>query len=149
MLCLECKKPFDKSHGNTKYCCEECRIKRQKRLKQDYWYNRGGKIRRDRAVQKRRETNPELNSKLARKHSLKTRYNMTIKEYDQMFEAQNGVCAICGTIEFSGRRLAVDHNHETNHIRGLLCINCNRKLSVLEDRNFIKQAEQYLKATDK
>jgi len=36
-----------------------------------------------------------------------------------MFVNQNGLCLICGQTEKSGKKLSVDHNHETGKVRGL------------------------------
>lgn len=50
-------------------------------------------------------------------------------------------CEICDkTIEetnkwiskFSHKRLCIDHQHKTNHFRGVLCSNCNRQLGWFE-----------------
>lgn len=41
-----------------------------------------------------------------------------------MFTDQGGVCAICGTSP-GKKKLAIDHNHETDKVRGLLCMSCN------------------------
>ena len=60
-------------------------------------------------------------------------YGITIAEYDEMFKAQGGVCAICGKPEKS-RRISVDHDHATGRARGLLCTNCNVTLGKLELR---------------
>ena len=66
---------------------------------------------------------------------------MTSEQYASMLESQNGVCAACGCKETATtrrkdqkiRRLAVDHNHKTGEIRGLLCVGCNRALGQLAD----------------
>lgn len=79
------------------------------------------------------------------KGNLKHNFNMTPEQYDRMFEEQNGVCAICGGVNFSGRRLGVDHNHSTGKIRGLLCARCNFLLGALEDIEFVERAKRYLK----
>lgn len=52
-----------------------------------------------------------------------------------MREAQNHRCAICGTHESDAprKRLAVDHDHGTDMIRGLLCGNCNVGLGQFKD----------------
>lgn len=60
----------------------------------------------------------------AREHSLK-KLGISQKIYDEMFYNQKGLCAICNkpeTSEIKGKikRLAVDHNHETGKVRGLL-----------------------------
>lgn len=65
--------------------------------------------------------------KIARKAHLKSKFNITLEQYDKMLEKQNGVCAICGKPPIH-RKLAIDHNHKTGKIRGLLCIRCNPML---------------------
>lgn len=59
-------------------------------------------------------------------------YGITLKEYYQLLQKQNFVCAICKCPETMmdnkqgiTRRLAVDHCHSTNIVRGLLCYACN------------------------
>jgi hypothetical protein len=56
------------------------------------------------------------------------RYGITVDDYDRMLVAQNGVCAICRQPCLTGKRLAVDHDHATGKVRGLLCSNCNQGL---------------------
>jgi len=63
---------------------------------------------------------------LARKNALKRRYGITPEQYDLMLERQGGGCAICGRLPKPGRRLAVDHDHATKRVRGLLCFQCNK-----------------------
>ncbi len=80
---------------------------------------------------------------------LKCQYGLTLKDYDLMFEAQQGLCAICGRVETSRNQwglkaLAVDHDHKTGKVRGLLCSHCNTKLGHLEDLEFITKARIYL-----
>lgn len=58
---------------------------------------------------------------------------MTAEEYDSLFEQQNGVCAICFQPETHFKFLAVDHNHITGEIRGLLCHSCNLSLGGFGD----------------
>lgn len=54
-------------------------------------------------------------------------YGLTAAEYDALLEAQGGRCAICRGKPKS-KRLAVDHNHKTGEVRGLLCSRCNHDL---------------------
>jgi len=77
---------------------------------------------------------------------LKHRYDITIEEYNKMLEDQGGVCAICGTDKTGGKgRFCVDHDHETDKIRGLLCRNCNLLLGNAKDSiKTILKASQYL-----
>ncbi len=53
-------------------------------------------------------------------------YGMTEIEYDQLLEFQEGKCFLCGKECSSGRKLSVDHDHDTGEVRGLLCIGCNK-----------------------
>lgn len=78
--------------------------------------------------------------KKSREWHLKKDYNITLKQYDQMFEVQNGVCAICGQTNLDNKRLSIDHDHKTGKIRGLLCTGCNWQLGIFEKRfnDFIK-----------
>ena len=70
---------------------------------------------------------------------LKHKFGITKEIYDKLVEKQNGNCAICQEPETSKhrdgkiRRLAVDHDHETNKIRGLLCNRCNKGLGIFKD----------------
>ncbi|HEC64952.1 MAG TPA: hypothetical protein ENI23_06655 [bacterium] len=76
-------------------------------------------------------------------------YGITKKQYDAMLEQQNGLCAICRKKEIN-RRLAVDHNHATKQIRGLLCSLCNTALGKFDDSvNMLTRAINYLKKYDK
>lgn len=79
------------------------------------------------------------------------RYNLTTEEYSKLFQLQNGVCAICGlpeTVIYKGkvRKLAVDHDHVNNKIRGLLCMKCNSLLGYsLENIKILLSAASYLR----
>lgn len=54
-------------------------------------------------------------------------YGLTPDEYEALFRAQGGRCAICRARPKS-KRLAVDHDHKSGAVRGLLCSRCNRDL---------------------
>lgn len=77
---------------------------------------------------------------------LKSKYNITLKDYNTLFEQQNGYCAICGTHQTNFKlRFAVDHNHRTGEVRGLLCFKCNWILGRTNDNiNVFKNAISYL-----
>lgn len=63
--------------------------------------------------------------------ALVRKYGMKEGEYAEMLARQGGVCALCG--KRPGRtRLAVDHDHATGRIRGLLHPRCNRALGPFE-----------------
>lgn len=58
-------------------------------------------------------------------------FGITLETYKQLVIAQAGLCLICGKTE--KRRLAVDHDHVSGKVRGLLCGNCNRGLGLFKD----------------
>jgi hypothetical protein len=59
-----------------------------------------------------------------------------------MLARQNEQCAICHRQCGTGRRLAVDHDHQTGRIRGLLCFRCNTALARYEE--YATQFADYL-----
>jgi hypothetical protein len=66
-----------------------------------------------------------------RERDLVRRFGIDLAVYQRMFVEQKGVCAICGNPETETRNgqvkwLAVDHDHETGAVRGLLCAACNK-----------------------
>ena len=67
------------------------------------------------------------------------KYGVTPEQYEQMMLDQNGVCAICN--QSCIRALAVDHDHETGVVRGLLCWKCNTGLGRLEQ--YLDRAIEY------
>ncbi len=66
--------------------------------------------------------------------NVKAKSGLTTEEWDAKYYKQRGRCAICGKHQSQeGKRLAVDHDHVTGKIRGLLCMCCNTKLGWLEN----------------
>ena len=73
------------------------------------------------------------------------RFNLSMQDYNQMLEAQGGLCAICKHTETHKRNgrvkaLAVDHHHGTGKVRALLCSDCNTGIGKLKDRPEILEA---------
>lgn len=88
------------------------------------------------------------------------RYNMTIEQYDKMFDEQQGLCAICKeperktTATGAVMRLQVDHDHACcpgdkscgQCVRRLLCWRCNTTIGRVNDNPALLQAMiDYLK----
>ena len=93
----------------------------------------------------------ECRSYRSKIHSLRTKYGLSMKDYEEMLAAQNGTCMICEKPEtakdsYGGiKMLAVDHEHSTGQIRGLLCSNCNRGLGFFQDDpDLLELAANYL-----
>lgn len=58
---------------------------------------------------------------------LEKTYGIDAAEYDRLYRLQGGRCAICRN-ESRSIRFAVDHDHQTGAVRGLLCKRCNHDL---------------------
>lgn len=88
-----------------------------------------------------REANPDANHT----HRLARHYGLTSIQYDAMLTAQQGACAICLQPERGTRRLAVDHDHATGAVRGLLCASCNTAIGHMrDDPQRLRNAANYL-----
>lgn len=94
-------------------------------------------------------------------------YGLTVEEYLEIYELQNGKCAICHKelmphpslgINKEGKRIEIDHKHtpkklkpqplKRDTVRGLLCggryAGCNRKLGHVDNIEWLKAAAIYL-----
>lgn len=83
-----------------------------------------------------------------RRRMLWAKYKMTLEDYERLFAEQAGRCAICrGTDpgDTFKAHLAVDHDHATGAVRGLLCSNCNKGIGNLgDDPERLRVAAAYL-----
>ena len=66
---------------------------------------------------------------------IQRKFGVTINQYYEALKAQNGSCAICRSESpRNGRsRFAIDHDHATGKIRGLLCMQCNTAIGLFRD----------------
>jgi hypothetical protein len=95
-----------------------------------------------------READRERFDADVRRGTLRRKFGITPERYEELLEAQGGVCAICQKPCSSGRRLAVDHDHEAGIVRGLLCRRCNTAIGLLgDDAVSLLRAAGYLMAT--
>lgn len=87
-----------------------------------------------------------------RSRDLRSKYGISVQQYQSMLDAQFGLCAICGSASSRSIRspnLHVDHNHETGAVRGLLCHPCNLGIGYLSDSaETIKRALDYIQKCD-
>lgn len=86
---------------------------------------------------------------LKRAHNYRTKYNLTLEDYNSKLNSQNGCCAICGATNPNNnqhKHLYVDHNHGTGKVRGLLCNPCNTTIGASqEDIERLIRCAEYLK----
>lgn len=89
-------------------------------------------------------------SDYVRTRTLHNRYKLSIDDYEKMVVEQGSRCAICGT-DNPGRKSKnnhwfIDHCHETNKIRGLLCHKCNLGLGHFNDNiDLMEKAIEYIR----
>jgi hypothetical protein len=82
----------------------------------------------------------------ARAYSLKRLYGITLEQYDELLTRQENKCAVClkDASEFNVR-LAVDHDHHSGEVRGLLCRYCNHRLvGRHRDAGLLRRIADYL-----
>ena len=121
--------------------CEKCGPEAPIVLHQarDRWYCKVGRYAR---------TTPRVVTPATRHRYALHNKGMTKADYDALLAQQGGVCAICQGLCSNGRRLAVDHDHQTGQVRGLLCQRCNTALGLMRDRSeLLLRAVTYLDPT--
>lgn len=115
----------------------------------NWYYNKRGdrhcKACRDIQTRENREKHSEKHIVYQNRAKVK-KYGITLEEYNTLLEKQNFVCAVCKNEYPSDKQLAVDHDHKTNKVRGLLCNNCNVGIGMLNDSiETLEKAINYLK----
>jgi hypothetical protein len=100
------------------------------------------------AARKRWKENIEASDrykKRSRERAKERRYGITQEQFDQMLLDQNNKCKICD-IEFKNTKdTHIDHCHNTNYVRGLLCNGCNMALGQFYDNvELMNNAIKYL-----
>lgn len=92
--------------------------------------------------------NSDKESLKAIKYRFKT-YGLTLQDYQNLYEKQNGYCPICNKhqSEFA-RSFDIDHCHTTGKVRSLLCNLCNSGIGHLKDNiTYLQRAITYLETT--
>ncbi len=76
-----------------------------------------------------KKNRPQEYALAVRNSTLKKKYGLTVFTYEKMLVDQGGVCYLCHRSDDGfGRRLHVDHCHDTGTVRKLLCQPCNTAL---------------------
>lgn len=129
--CTKCKKnkplsDFYRDKKGVPYSsCKECELAKQKRL---------------------RKLKPDVYRWRDRNKRLFKDYGITTTQYNEILQQQNECCLICGTHQSKlDRPLDVDHCHNGEFVRGLLCRHCNTGLGHFKDNvNTLLNAINYL-----
>lgn len=119
--------------------CKDCTKKKDKEYRQAHPEVSREKMRRW------RKNNPQKTKISNLKNGLKRTANISIKQYENLLQEQNYKCAICGKKDRHNKRLSVDHCHQTQKVRGLLCTDCNLILGNCHDNiDILDDAKKYL-----
>lgn len=135
--CIECEltKSLDKFSWTVKskgYISSYCKVCTNKKM------------------HNKRMLNPEKEYERTRRRHYKSKYGITLEQYNEMFEKQKGLCAICDKPQkrystSGNKRLAVDHCHTTGKVRALLCTECNVGIGYAQDNpDILKSMILYL-----
>lgn len=169
LQCCRCRewKPTDefnpkkgkKKSGYCKPCLREKCIEWRKANRGKYlrtyraWVDRNReKINQKRRIEARRNATKinrlqrdrrSKNKRQYREYELRSKYGLTIVQYEQMVSDQRSRCACCGA---KPRKLVVDHCHKLGAVRALLCSKCNAGIGFFdEDASKLEMAITYIK----
>lgn len=172
--CILCKQPkniddfYKLSNGEPRSYCKSCDIKKaadwnknnpskNKEIRRNYYYRNRQAILKQQSgyylnnkehiverERNRRHKNPRAHARMKREQAWK-RFGASYNLFDKLLILQDNKCAICTTVFDEKHKPQFDHDHITIKPRGLLCIRCNTNLPYIEDKEFVKRANLYLK----
>lgn len=106
-------------------------------------WNAANKEARTKSMKKWRAKNKKRVHDSVWRNAIKRKYGIDENKYNEMLKEQGGVCKICK--KKSEKRLAVDHDHKSGKVRGLLCSYCNTALgSIRDDKEIAQRMIDYL-----
>lgn len=141
-----------KRKGTRDSYCTRCRIL----YNREYVKNNPERI--ERLRKRWDQKNPNYNKEYLRRPHIQAKrephrkkmklkkYGLTEEQYQELFEQQNGQCAICKSpLIIHGRDTHTDHCHTTSRVRGILCLSCNTGLGHFKDNiERLRRAISYL-----
>ncbi len=145
--CYECDKMYpidnfylDKQGFPFRHLCKKCECERQ-----NAWRHKNkdkAKAIRD----KYKKNNPEKVLASARKGKLRYIYDLSEEDYDHLFLAQRGLCALCSLPMGTP---FIDHVAGTKIVRGLIHQNCNSMIGFANhDPRLLELGIMYLENRD-
>lgn len=155
--CARCGQSFTSPWAKTRYCSEVCRVDaRLEKLRTERRTKVTGRLCKHcgRQVPETRRLNARYCDRYCKAQAQQARiagphrHRVSADAYARLLAAQGGRCAICGT-ESPGtvqRVFAMDHDHATGEVRGLLCYRCNIGIGNLgDDPDRIESAARFLR----
>lgn len=130
--------------GYRRGCCRKCEAAR---VRAYYATNASYREKTKANSIKQAKAHPERAAVYQRRADLKSRFGLTMEQFDQLFVDQGSRCALCGDTSHGRKhnngktpRLngglssnwPVDHCHKDGRVRGILCHKCNTRLGSYE-----------------
>jgi hypothetical protein len=126
--------------------CKVCEV--EKNISDFYTGRKDCKDCKNAAARQWRKDNPENVKRhlvRMRERTKERRYGITQEDFNKMLTDQNNKCKICKIIFISSKGTHIDHCHDTNIVRGLLCNDCNLALGQFNDNiEIMNNAIKYL-----
>lgn len=131
--------PFDEKQYRQEY--------HKKNRKQLLEYGKEYRLKNKDVLRKKEAEYRKRNKDLIKIRKIQYKFKIQFQEAEQLFKRVKTICDICGQKESCKRfLLAVDHNHKTGKVRGVLCGSCNKGLGGFKDNiKLLKRAIKYLK----
>jgi hypothetical protein len=146
---------FNLKLGKPRHICRKCQAADRKAYRADNLEKERERLRRYK--ENNREKVLADKRRNGKRYRLKYLYNMTLDDFDAMYEAQDGYCASCGD-PYGKNQLVVDHNHACcpgdrerpktcgNCVCALLCNSCNTAIGMLKESSArIEAAAAYVR----
>ena len=138
--CIDCRVEFTYIHtgGPTRQRCDNCKAERKRATdaeKAKRWRESNPELQRaySRKAHEKRKDRPDWRA-YKNQAEMVRKYGIDMAQFNELLEAQGGVCAIChGLPNGPGRRFHIDHCHDSKKVRGLLCGKCNTAIGLLND----------------
>lgn len=118
-------------HART-YQRNYARSEKRKAVRRKYNQSDKGKANNRAQCARWRAANSDKLRCIYRKEDLK-KYGLTPESWDALFVEQGRACAACLTDTPTKIGWVVDHCHDTNRVRGILCSKCNTASGMVKD----------------
>lgn len=130
---------FNKAKGNRDGLTGSCKTCIHKRWKS--WYEDPSSEAKSKNAERNRHRSTNVLSPEDRRAKSLRRYGLTYEEYVARRNKFDNLCEVCQTRS----SVAVDHDHVTGKVRGILCHQCNQALGLMLDRSdILRRAIEYL-----
>ena len=149
--CAYCEAPIIGRRADAIYCSSQCATRgswhknKHKYMQHRRTYQELLQTARWLAWREEYRSRPAYKRRRTRQ-AIRSKYGLEWEEVVAIVEEQGGVCPLCGKgLELgTPSRWAIDHDHTTGAVRGVLDPGCNGRLGSVEDAECLRRALRYL-----